>query len=165
MKSILLKLSTALLVVLLAAACCHCRSFQKKTRQPLVGTEWQLIQLGGQSITPTDGQFTLTFDAENHLTGIGSCNRLMGDYTLGEKNALTFGAVASTRMACPDMEREMAFMQLFEQVTRYDMDGPMLLLLDAKDNLLAVFQAKPAGAPNPEAQARTSAQVAPAATR
>lgn len=158
MKTILMKLTAGLLLVTLAAACCNCRSFQKKTRQPLVGTEWQLIQLGGNSVTPADGQYTITLGDDNRLAGVGSCNRLMGDYTLGEKQALSFGAVASTRMACPDMQGETAFMQLFESVARYDMDGPMLLLLDAQDNLLAVFQAKPATAEATGTAATTEAE-------
>lgn len=144
MKAFLLKLTACLALVGLTASCCNCRSFQKKTRQPLVGTEWQLIQLGGSSVTPNEEQFTITLGEDNRISGVGACNRLMGEYTLGEKNALTFGALASTRMACPGMDQESAFMQMFDSVVRYDMDGPMLLLLDAKDNLLAVFQAKPA---------------------
>lgn len=136
-----LKIAAGVILLAAAAACCNCRSFQKKNRQPLVGTEWQLVQLGGQAVAPEEGKYTITLGEDNRIAGVGACNRLMGQYTLGEKNALQFGTLASTRMACPGMDTEAAFMQMFDSVTRYDMDGPMLLLLDG-DDLKAVFQAK-----------------------
>ena len=121
--------------------CCNCRSL-RKNQKPLVGTEWQLVQLGGVTYTPETERFTLLFGEENHLSGIGACNRISGSYTAGEKNALSIGPLAATRMACPGMEREMEFFEAVESTTRYDMDGEMLLLLDG-DTLKAVFQAAP----------------------
>lgn len=144
MKRILTYFAACAALAAVAASCCHCRSFQTKNRRPLVGTEWQLVQLGGESVHPEEGQFAFALGDDERITGMGSCNRLMGSYELGEKNALRFGPMASTRMACPDMAREAAYMRMFDSVARYDMDGAMLLLLDADDHLLAVFQALPA---------------------
>lgn len=138
-------LQIAALAVLTAfvTGCCACRSYQKKTRRPLAGTEWQLIQLNGSSIQPEAGRFTITLLAEgNRMTGIGACNRLTATYSATEKGALKIGPVAATRMACPGMERENAFVAALESATHYDMDGPMLLLL-ADGELRAVFQALP----------------------
>ena len=127
----------------LMAGCCNCRSYQKKTRRPLVGTEWQLIQLGGKTIKPEAGKFTITLLAEDHrLTGVGACNRLMGSYQTDAKRTLKIGPVASTMMACPGMDQERAFTEALESATHYDMDGPMLLIL-SNGELRAVFQAKP----------------------
>lgn len=128
---------------ILFAGCCPCRSYQKKTRRPLEGTEWQLIQLGGTRIEPQAGKFTLTFlSAENRLSGVGACNRLTGSYTAGQRQELRVGPVAATRMACPDSAREQEFIAALESATHYDMDGPMLLLL-SDGELRAVFQAVP----------------------
>lgn len=146
-----LKIAAGIALLAAAFSCCNCRSFQKKNRRPLVGTEWQLVQLGGRSITPEEGKYTVVLSDDERISGVGACNRLMGGYTLGGKNALRFGALASTRMACPGMETEAEFMQMFDSVVRYDMDGPMLLLLGADDDLLAVFQAKPAAGSETEA--------------
>lgn len=130
-------------IAALAGGCCHCRSYQKKNRRPLTGTEWQLIQLGGKTVQPEEGRFTLTLLAEgNRLAGTGACNRLTGQFETDAKRTLKIGPVASTRMACPDMEREQAFVEAIESATHYDMDGPMLLLL-SDGELRAVFQAKP----------------------
>lgn len=140
---ILRTIASATVAAILFAGCCPCRSYQKKTRRPLEGTEWQLIQLGGTRIEPQAGKFTLTFfAAENRLSGVGACNRLTGSYAAGQKQALHIGPVAATRMACPGMERESEFIAALESATHYDMDGPMLLLLD-NGELRAVFQAVP----------------------
>lgn len=140
---ILVKIAALAAVAALAAGCCNCRSYQKKTQRPLVGTEWQLIQLGGKSVKPEAGKYNLTFLAEeNRIAGVGACNRLMGSYTPGEKGALKIGPMASTRMACPGMDMEQEYCIAIESTTHYEMDGPMLMLLSNGD-LKAVFQAKP----------------------
>ena len=139
----LLRIAVVAGLAALMAGCCHCRSYQKKTRRPLVGTEWQLIQLDGETIQPREGCFTVTLSAENgQLSGVGACNRLSGTYRSDEKRSLRIGPLAATRMACPDLKREQAFIEALESATHYDMDGPMLLIL-SDGELRAVFQAKP----------------------
>ena len=140
---ILLRIAVIAAVAALAAGCCKCRSYQKKNRRPLIGTEWQLIQLGGKAVKPEEGKFTVTLLAEgNRLTGVGACNRLTGAYKTDGKRTLKSGPLAATMMACPGMEQEDAFTKALEATTHYDMDGPMLLLL-GDGELKAVFQAKP----------------------
>lgn len=135
------KFAATLFLALLMTSCCPCRSYQKKTRRPLTGTTWQLIQLGGRSVQPREGAFALTLSAEGgRFAGVGSCNRLSGTYTTTEKRALAFGPIASTRMACPEQEQEQKFLEALRTTTHYDMDGPMLLLL-GDGELRAVFQA------------------------
>ena len=140
----LLRIAVVAGLAALMAGCCHCRSYQKKTRRPLVGTEWQLIQLGGETIQPQEGSFTITLSAEKgQISGVGACNRLSGTYKSDEKRSLKIGPLAATRMACPDLKREQAFIEALESATHYDMDGPMLLIL-SNGELRAVFQALPA---------------------
>ena len=123
---ILLRIAVVAVAGALIAGCCNCRAYQKKARRPLVGTEWQLVPLGGG----------------NRLSAVGACNRLSGVYKTDDKRTLKMGPIASTMMACPGMEREHAFAQALEATTHYDMDGPMLLLL-GDGELRAVFQAMP----------------------
>lgn len=82
------------------------------------------------------------FLAPTVVCRVGACNRLMGTYQLGENRALTVSQLASTRMACPGMEREQTYMDALTATTHYEMDGPMLMLL-SDGELRAVFQAKP----------------------
>ena len=70
---ILLRIAVVAVTGALIAGCCNCRAYQKKARRPLVGTEWQLIQLGGETVRPEKDKFTLTLLAEgNRLTGVGA---------------------------------------------------------------------------------------------
>lgn len=123
------------------AGCCACRSFQTKTRRPLVGTEWQLIQLGGRNIRAEAGKFVVRFAGDGTVSGTGACNVLSGPYETRRDNELKIGPLASTLRACPDgMDTEAALAGALEAADRYDMDGPMLLLL-SDGELQAVFQA------------------------
>ncbi len=132
-----------LLPALLLAGCCPCRSYQRKTRRPLTGTSWQLVQIDGRSVRPEEGQFVILLSPEeSRLSGRGACNDLNGEFRTDEKRRLHIGPVATTRMACPETEREQTFIRALESATHYDMDGPMLLLL-SNGELRAVFQAKP----------------------
>ncbi|WP_418982059.1 META domain-containing protein [Alistipes sp.] len=139
----LYKIALLAALTALLAGCCACRSYQKRTRRPLAGTQWQLIQLNGRTVAAEEGRYTLTLlEADGQLSGTGACNRIFGSYTADEKRALKIGPLASTRMACPGLETEREFVAALESATHYDMDGPMLLLL-CDGELRAVFQAKP----------------------
>ena len=63
---ILLRIAVIAAVAALAAGCCKCRSYQKKNRRPLIGTEWQLIQLDGRAVKPEEGKFYVMFLAEEN---------------------------------------------------------------------------------------------------
>lgn len=131
-------------LVALMVGCCPCRSYQRKTRRPLTGTEWQLIQLGGETIRPAEGNFTITLSAtDRQLSGIAAGNRIMGTFTSDVNRTLKISPLASTRMASSDPKHEQAFIEALESATHYDMDGPMLLIL-SNGELRAVFQALPA---------------------
>lgn len=135
-------------VILAASACCRCRSYQRRTQKPLEGTPWQLQQMEGRTVRPEDDRFTLVFYAEGRLAGKGACNRIMGSYVAGEKGEMKIAQLASTRMACPGLEGENAFIRMLEGVTHFEMDGPMLLLL-RDGELCAVFQEQAASAGEP----------------
>ena len=141
MKILFQMLSVAALVAVLVG-CCNCRAVQKKNQKPLEGTEWQLVQLGGESIQPVEGKYTIQFFAEeNRFAGVGECNHLTATYSTNEKRDLVLENAGMTRMMCPNQEAEDRFVEMLNKVTRYDMDGQMLMLF-ADDDLLAVFQAK-----------------------
>ncbi len=131
-----------IVVTCIIAGCCACRSYQKKTNRPLVGTEWQLIRLGGQDLSPEAGHYTIILSDNGSLSGMGACNRLMGNYNAGENRALKIGPLGMTRMACPDAKGEQGFVAALEATTHYEMDGPMLLLL-SNGELRAVLKALP----------------------
>lgn len=138
---ILFRIAALIATIALTAGCCNCRSYQKKTRRPLEGTEWQLIQLDGRSVKAAPETFVLKLE-NGSVSGAGACNRLMGSYKTGERRALKIGPLATTKMACPNLDQEQQFLRALESTTHYDMDGPMMLLL-SNGELHAVFQALP----------------------
>lgn len=141
MKILFQMLSVAALMAVLVG-CCNCRAIQKKNQKPLEGTEWQLVQLGSESIQPVEGKYTIQFFAEeNRFAGVGECNHLTATYTTNDKHELVLENAGMTRMMCPNQEAEDRFVEMLNKVTRYDMDGSMMMLFADKE-LLAVFQAK-----------------------
>jgi heat shock protein HslJ len=109
----------------------------------LEGTEWRLVDIGGQP-TPAGADSTrhpgFTLLAEGRkVQGSAGCNRMKGTYTLdGDK--LKFGPLATTRMACPAMETETAFLKALEATTRYEVSGSSLTLYGA-DTAVARLEA------------------------
>ena len=111
----------------------------------LVNTLWRLTRLGDQPVIPVDNQraASLVLRSEgNKLTGSDGCNRLMGGYQI-DGESLSFGKVASTRMACPPpaMETARAFTRALEQTKAYTITGEHLELLGADGMRLARFEA------------------------
>ena len=54
----------------------------------------------------------------------------MGSYTL-DGDQLAFSELASTRMACPDMEREAALLKALAAAATWRIEGAQLDLMDA----------------------------------
>jgi heat shock protein HslJ len=110
----------------------------------LAGTRWVLTQLGSDPVVSAEGrpeQFITLDSSQQRVAGNAGCNRLLGSYAL-EGDHLSFSQMATTRMACPDMERETALLKSLEATKSWRIDGAQLELLDAGANLLARFQAR-----------------------
>jgi heat shock protein HslJ len=109
----------------------------------LEGTEWRLFDIGGQPApagadTTRHPGFTLIAEGRK-VQGSAGCNRMNGTYQLdGEK--LKFGPLATTRMACPAMQTETAFLKALEATTRYEVKGSSLTLYGA-DTAVARLEA------------------------
>lgn len=71
---------------------------------PLTGTTWGLISLDenmGVAFDPAETTVAMTFSDDGTVSGNGGCNNFSGGYTL-DGTMVTFGAIASTLMACAD---------------------------------------------------------------
>ncbi len=116
---------------------------------PLEGPDWRAVRVGDRAVAAEARQGPrapgLRFDAATkRFGGSGGCNRLTGTYEL-DGPALRFGVVAATRMACPDMEAEKAFVQALEATARHRVLGGMLELYDAEGALLVRFEGHAGG--------------------
>ena len=107
----------------------------------LTNTRWQLSALG-DDILDADGEQSpyLTLDSEGKVLGHAGCNGLNGSYQQ-DGETLSFGPIATTRKACPEMEGEQAFLQALKATSRFRIDGELLTLFDDNNQPLAGFQA------------------------
>ena len=133
--------AAALLVTM--AACGS--AAQDKT---LEGTTWKLAQMGSIPATAINQEadfFTLEFNAaDTMVAGRTNCNRFFGKYELKGRE-LSFENLGMTRMACPDMQYEDAFVKMLDEVDSYEIKGSELKFYDDK-KVIAEFRAVPAPA-------------------
>lgn len=136
------KLFAVLMIAALAVGCCSACRVRYKNAKPLEGTTWHLVKIGGNSYTFPADEFNIILN-ENSLGGRGACNNLLGQYATGDKYALRFSHLGSTKMLCPKNEDlEMKLIQILSQTTHYDIDYDMLMLM-REGTILAVFKALP----------------------
>ena len=140
MKQAILFSITLVLCALIAVGCCACRQ-RAKLAKPLVGTEWQLLQIMGREVSAEGDSFTLLFHDNGTVTGAGACNRLTATYSTTTSRALKIENLGSTRRYCPNFEAENAYYDMLESVTHYEMDADNMLLL-SNGTLVAIMHAR-----------------------
>ncbi len=115
------------------------------TDSPITETYWKLTELLGKPVTTTadmTSEMHLMLKAkDSRIQGNGCCNTLMGSYTLQAGNRLAFSKLASTMMACPNMDPEKEFMEMLSMVDNYAIKGKVLSLHKARMAPLARFEA------------------------
>jgi heat shock protein HslJ len=104
------------------------------------GIDWQLVSVGGAPAVP-GSQATMTLNGGT-VSGTAGCNRYSGSYVLGPGDALKFGQIAMTQMACaaPVMAQEQAFATALGATASAVSTGGTLLLKDASGADLATFK-------------------------
>lgn len=97
---------------------------------PLRGTHWELRLLSGQPLAPTPAQtvYVQLKATEPQAEGQAGCNRFRGTFELPTEGQLRFGALLSTRMACPDLPTETRFMAALTATRSYHISGDTLYL-------------------------------------
>jgi len=111
---------------------------------------WRLVELRGKPVkAPADRKAPfLVFAGEgNRVNGFGGCNTFFGgvEYLPGDR--IRFSAMGATKMFCPDLEIESAFLEALESADNYTTDGSILKLHKAKMAPLAVFEAGDGASP------------------
>ena len=92
----------------------------------LAGTSWTLSNLDSAGVTGTAPTLVFT---ETDVNGTGGCNTFGGTYTT-DGDAISFGPIASTMMACEgqSMEQETVYFAALDGANRYAVDGDALTL-------------------------------------
>lgn len=80
----------------------------------------------------------LALDAWGSASGRSGCNRFMGRYLAGTRPSLSFGPLATTRMACPpaSMNLESRFLGALAATQGYRVSEAVLRLEDETGKLL-----------------------------
>jgi len=88
--------------------------------------EWKVAELNGVTKNPLETRQAINFDTLRKLvSGNAGCNRMTGtvEYNDTQKHIIKFSRMATTRMACPDMEGESEFLDVLNKVVRYEAVG------------------------------------------
>jgi putative lipoprotein len=108
----------------------------------LEGTYWKALALAGTVVSalPSGREVHLVLQSGGRLSGSDGCNRIMGVYTL-KGDAITFGQLAGTQMACADSaDVEQRFRAALKGTSHWRIVGSRLELVGATGKPLAVFE-------------------------
>lgn len=126
-------IACALMLVALGA----CRSDETVRAYGGADRVWLLKELNGARFS---APATLTFPKAGEISGIGPCNRYFGAMT-APYPWFDASPVGSTRMACPNMRAETAFLAALEAATLSEVAGDVLILSNP-EGLEMVFKAR-----------------------
>lgn len=104
---------------------------------------WKLVQLHGRKIDTPKGEreaFLFLSSAGNRVLGNAGCNSVNGSHELAPMKRLRFSKMATTLMACPNMETEKEFLDVLENTDSYFLKGDTLELYRARMAPLARFE-------------------------
>ena len=107
-----------------------------------IESHWALKNLysnGNEIEIPLDHNPAISFLKEGKISGETGCNRFFGDFSANDK-ALTFSNMGSTRMMCPQMEFEGAYLTALDKVSSYIIHDDSLVFKDNEGNIIAVLE-------------------------
>jgi copper homeostasis protein (lipoprotein) len=110
----------------------------RRVQPELENTRWRPLRIGERAVTVSGQErepWLVLEPQAKRVTGSGGCNRFSGTYEAGA-GTLTFGPLMSTRMACPGLETETAFLKALEGTRRFRVAGRHMDLEDAKGVVL-----------------------------
>lgn len=130
------KIFISLLGILFLGIIVNCSSVPVKN--PSIQREWMLVSFGNfakdQMIKNRAG-INLTAKMEGDKIRGGAfmgCNKMFFTGEFRKNGKMKISRVGSTMMACQDMKLERAFVNSFERITKYSIEGHFLTLSDDK---------------------------------
>jgi heat shock protein HslJ len=104
-----------------------------------IARNWSLVRMNGAD---APANVTMDLSEAGRAAGQAPCNRWFGGVE-GSLPAFKLSAVGATRMACPEMEAEAAFLSALEAVREVRMEGERLILAGEGDLVLEFAPANP----------------------
>lgn len=105
-------------------------------------TRFMLVELMGKPYSAAEGTraaYIQFASGEMRASGNSGCNSFTGSYELQDGNRIRFSQMASTKMACLDMNIEQEFLNVLQSADNYWFDGTNLVLNRARMAPLARF--------------------------
>jgi len=123
--------------IVLALALSGC--FKDETVSGYTDTEtvWKLAEIDGVA---TDQTVTLRFPEEGRITGQGPCNRYFAAQTVPYP-WFKAEAIGSTKMACPNLDKEAAYFAALSSMSLIEVSGDRLLLTNEDSTSSLFFKA------------------------
>lgn len=122
---------------------------KKEATNPIadLNGEWNITTINGETISDSlENKPFIGFNiAENRIYGNAGCNNFNGGYNTAEENpsSIAFPAVATTMMACPNMDTESKILQALNNTRSFGkLENGEFGLYDADNNLLMTLQKK-----------------------
>ncbi|CAN5278443.1 hypothetical protein BH11ACT1_BH11ACT1_25590 [soil metagenome] len=114
----------------------------------LAGSTWRFEDVDGVPVAPVPERARpeLTFEDDGQVFGTGGINRFRGTYTV-DGDRLTFGPLATTQMAgiADHVARERAVLELLSSAPSVQVDGDVLVLVDAAGRSSRLTRVPPDG--------------------
>jgi len=105
----------------------------QKVQNNIFDRKWSLVELNNTEVNSKKPFILFDGDAKR-IVGNGGCNRFSGAYKTLTADSISFGPIASTKMACPGNSRENEFYNLLDNTVSYSVKGDSLILR-ADENL------------------------------
>ncbi|AVU10715.1 META domain-containing protein [Halomonas sp. 'Soap Lake  len=103
---------------------------------PLVEQRWNLLLVGtDERVSLPDTPF-FQIGRDGKVSGSDGCNRFTGSVKLGESQRIEFSQLASTRMACPNMEDAKRVTDMLDTAYRYLIDHDRLVFFGPDSRVL-----------------------------
>ena len=134
------KMFTILVIAILSSFFAMCT---KKDTIP-VESSWAVEKVyveGSEIQVPQDHNPYLAFLKDSKISGETGCNRFFGDFDVKGKK-LTFSNVGSTRMMCPNMAFENAWLGAISNTAEFSLQKNTLTLKDSNGNIIALLLKK-----------------------
>ena len=131
-------ITSIVLAVLLIS--CQTGNKVKKTDKNAIHKRWELSVIDGRQVS-SNLPIYIELTEDNKVSGFTGCNRLTGTYVIENESQIKFNQLATTRMACPEMEMtlESKVLELLNTADNFTIDSGKLMLNIGRRSPLATF--------------------------
>src|SRR5690625_446540 len=85
-------------------------------------TKWEIIEMEGDKIR-ADRPVYIDLSEDQKVSGFAGCNRVMGSYEISSGNKVQFENLATTRMACPNLDLENKILKLLDSANHFKIEN------------------------------------------